>query len=139
MPGNNKSSLTRTIDNLIVNGYLTQDEAGYISINREKLSEIRNKVREASEFPIIRSSDGRERIITPIRELIIRLDSNSTPSINGLALRFQRSLSASKLNSETIEAALLDLTKAGWLIATGKNKVARCRKIPGINDAKPLR
>jgi hypothetical protein len=58
MPGNNKSSLTRTIDNLIVNGYLTQDRAGYISINREKLSEIRNKVGEASEFPRIGSSEG---------------------------------------------------------------------------------
>jgi hypothetical protein len=139
MPGNNKSSLTRTIENLAVNGYLTKDEAGYISINSERLSEIRNKIRETSEFKIIRSNSGGGRILTPIRELVIGLDMNSIPSIRGLALKFERSLPTSKLNSETIKAALLDLTKAGWLIDMGKNTVARCREIPSVCKAKPLK
>ena len=139
MPGNNKSSLTRTIGNLVVNGYLTKDEAGYISINSERLSEIRNRVRETSEFKAIRLNNGEERIITPIRELAIGLDMNSIPSISGLALKFERSLPPSKLNSETIKAALVDLVKAGWLVSTGKTMVTRCRKIPSVSDAKPLR
>jgi hypothetical protein len=138
MPANTKTSLSKTISSLLNNDYLRTDEKGYISINTERLSEISWKAEQTSDYREVKLNGGTKRLITPLRELVLILDPNAIPSIHGLAVKFELSSRSKNLNSETIEAALRDLIKAGWLINTGNNTVCRSKKIPSVDEARPL-
>jgi hypothetical protein len=80
MPGNAKTSLSKTIGNLLNNGYLRSDEKGYISINTARLSEIPGKLEQTSDYRVVKLNSGTKRLITPLRELVINLAPNVTPT-----------------------------------------------------------
>lgn|GEM_PF-5282204 len=138
MPGNNKLSLSKTISSLLGSGYLSSDKLGYISVNTERLSQIRTKVPQTSDYEEIKLKCGTKRLLTPLRKLVTELDPEFMPTILGLAVRFEQFIGSKNLNSETIEAAMRDLIKAGWLINTGNDTVARFRKIPRVDDVRQL-
>lgn len=134
-----KTSLIQTVSTLVTDGYLKIDNDGYYTLNLDKCSQHKQRIQEHhSSQQVVSARDGSNRLRTPLRDLIISLDPNTMPMLLGLATRFEKMQKCKTLNSETIESALRDMIKAGWLIDCGGGKVRRYRKIPSIGDAKSL-